>query len=149
MCRRGLCEINLFSQERWRRGGRQRVEIKKQRKTQEKFSKLLNYLEKLNDDKLPVSIKIHGCDQQWLYAVGDLKDVLMGFLAPQAQIAESETLEFQPPKWEYRVLPFFNLPDPPNRFNKLGEDGWELVQCDFKEGDSIFKRPLRESDDKG
>lgn len=43
----------------------------------------------------------------------------------------------EPAKWDYRVEAMPN----PKALARIGDEGWELVAIDPKNGDYIFKRP--------
>jgi hypothetical protein len=54
-------------------------------------------------------------------------------------------------KWEYKAVKLVRPIesdkgiDLTNALCKLGEGGWELVQCDLDHNSFIFKRPIKEN----
>lgn len=58
------------------------------------------------------------------------------------KLTQSEKPFVEPPKWKYDYISFDPTMDymMVNQFNRMGNEGWELVYCDFDKKFALFKR---------
>lgn len=113
---------------------------------------LLRHTDDLPEDAI-TTIRIDcSSGYNWRGSLWNLRDALSKAVSFQeirkamkksVPIVADEMLSFEPvpPKWEYCYTPFNPGMNYIAHFNKKGDEGWELVLCDFDKEIAIFKRP--------
>lgn len=54
----------------------------------------------------------------------------------------SETLSFEPPMWEYKMIKASNVGI--DMLDTLGSEGWEIISLNIEDNVILFKRPKNE-----
>ena len=111
----------------------------------ERLERLLNYTEELPTTQVVVEFTGKNGVRFEMKSI-ELGDILRSVLFEVPALRKAfddarETPSLERSKWEYASVGVDVASDYVALFDRLGDDGWELIHCDFAKGIVVLKRP--------